>query len=191
MNKRMAMEKILHKIANRFSFRRYAREEDATALIETVILMPVMITLLMGCFDLGQGILMNQKTIGASQIIGDLITRGKTVTMGSLEDMIAAGELAFEPYSTATFGYDIASVEFDEDGEPVVLWRVTENMDPNDDAIDSTEIIGSPGDGVVVVTSIYKYTPFFSHFVVDEINMKEVAFLRGRRSATITCNDCP
>ncbi len=187
----MTMEKLMEKPANRFSLRRYAREEEATALIETVILMPVMISLLMGCFDLGQGILMNQKTIGASQIIGDLITRDETVTMGRLEDMITAGEMAFEPYSTATFGYDIASVEFDEDGEPVVLWRVTENMDPNDDAVASTEDIGSPGEGVVVVTSIYKYTPFFSHFVVDEINMKEVAFLRGRMSATITCNDCP
>ncbi len=185
------METILKKITDRFSFCRYAAEEDATALIETVILMPVMISLLMGCFDLGQGILMNQKTIGASQIIGDLITRDKTVTMGRLEDMITAGEMAFEPYSTATFGYDIASVEFDEDGEPVVLWRVTENMEPNDDAVASTEIIGEPGAGVVVVTSIYKYTPFFSHFVVDEINMKEVAFLRGRLSATVACNDCP
>ena len=185
------MEHIMQKIAKRFSLRRYAEEEDATALIETVILMPVMISLLMGCFDLGQGILMNQKTIGASQIIGDLITRDKSITLDSLEDIVAAGELAFEPYSTATFGYDIASVEFDEDGEPVVLWRVTENMDPNDDAVDSTEIIGEPGDGVVVVTSIYKYTPFFSHFVVDEINMKEVAFLRGRLSATVACNDCP
>ena len=114
------MKNAVQKIADRFSLRRWAREEDATALTETVILMPVMISLLMGCFDLGQGILMNQKTIGASQIIGDLITRDRTVTMERLNDMITAGELAFEPYSTATFGYDIASVEFDEDGEPVV-----------------------------------------------------------------------
>jgi len=88
------------------------------------------------------------------------------------------------------FGYDIASVVFDEDSDPVILWRVTENMAQGDSAIDSTAGLGEEGEGVVVVSVSNDYTPLFSGFVVDVFNMNERAFLRGRKSETVTCSDC-
>jgi Flp pilus assembly protein TadG len=179
------------KIAAKLQLTRWLFEEKATALTESVILFPVMISLLMGCYDLGQGISVNQKTIGASQIIADLTARYRSVDMDMMNDIIRAGELAVEPYSTLPFGYDIVSVQFDEDGQPEVLWRITQNMDENDDAVQSTQGLGEEGDGVIVVTTSYNFTPYFTNFVVDEINMNEVAFLHGRRSSTVTCADCP
>jgi hypothetical protein len=150
-----------------------------------------MISLLMGCYDLGQGISVNQKTIGASQIIADLTARNREVDMTLMNDIILAGQLAIEPHPTVPFGYDIVSIQFDEDGEPEVLWRITQNMDENDEAVESTQGLGEAGDGIIVVTTSYTYSPYFANFVVDEINMNEVAFLRGRRSATVVCDDCP
>lgn len=172
-------------------FMSWIKDTTATAFTETVILFPVLITLLMGCYDLGRGIIVNQKTIGAAQIMGDLVARHRIVDIGIIEDIVAAGRLALEPYSTVPMGYDIVSIQFDDDGDPVVLWRVTENMSPNNTAVDSTEGLGNPGEGVVIVTAGYDYDPYFSKFVVDKIDMQEVAFLRGRRSATVTCTNCP
>lgn len=183
--------KILYKILERSQLLRWYIEEKATAFTETVILMPLMVTLLMGVYDLGQGITTNQKVIGASQIMGDLIARERDIQLADLNDIIRAGELAIEPYSTLPFGYDIVSVQFDVDGSPLVLWRVTENMSENDSAVSSTEGLGLPGEGVLIVTTSYEFDPFFTHFVVDHIPMQEVAFLRGRRGSVITCVDCP
>lgn len=182
---------VLTNIMDKLHVKRWISEERGTALTESVILFPVMISLLMGCYDLGNGISVNQKTIGASQIIADLTARNRSVDMTLMNDIVNAGELALDPYGTGPFGYDIVSVEFDEDGQPVVLWRITQNMDENDDAVESTQGLGVEGEGVVVVTTTYSYRPYFANFVVDEINMNEVAFLRGRRSATVTCSDCP
>ena len=189
--RRVLIKRALVKIAEKLHILRYASEEKGNALIETVVLFPLMTILLIGCYDLGLGIVLNLKTVGASQIIGDLVTRNREVDMTGLQDMIRAGSLSYEPYSTATFGYDIASIEFDDTGAPVVLWRVTHNMEPNDDAVASTEGLGPAGDGMVVVTTVYVYDPYFTNFVVPEINMEEVAFLKGRMSSTIACDDCP
>lgn len=171
-------------------FGRWCQETLATALMETVVLFPVLISMLMGCFDLGQGIVINQKTIGAAQIMGDLIARNRSVDRNMIQDVVAAGRLALEPSSTVPFGYDIVSVQFNASGAPVVLWRVTENMQPNDEAVDSTQGLGALGEGVVVVTASYNYVPNFSKFIVDDIQMREVSFLRGRRSAVVSCSDC-
>lgn len=170
---------------------RWGREEKAVAAVESAILFPVMITLLMGVYDIGNGIVINQKTITASQVMADLVARNQFVDMDAVNDIAVAGRMAMEPFATNTMGYDVISVEFDEDEEPEVLWRVTSNMVANEHALDSTEIIAEAGNGVIVVTVSYEYKPFFSHFIVDEINMQEVAYLRGRRSATVTCGDCP
>lgn len=172
-------------------FVRWNCEEKAVAAVESAILFPVMITLLMGVYDIGNGIVINQKAISASQVMADLIARNQVVDSDAISDIAVAGRMAMEPFATGTMGYDMISVEFNEDEEPEVLWRVTNNMVGNDHALDSTEAIAEVGNGIVVVTVSYQYTPFFSHFIVDDISMQEVAYLRGRRSATVLCDDCP
>lgn len=172
---------------------RYWSEETAVAAVETAILFPVLISMLMAVYDLGQGVVVNQKTISASQIIGDLIARNEVVNLALVEDIAIAGQMALEPYAGVndSFGYDIASVEFDEDDDPTILWRVTENMVADDDILERAEDLGENGDGVIVVSVVYEYVPFFTNFIVDEIDMTETAFLRGRKSAILGCTDCP
>ena len=176
---------------NFFKVSKLLKDESGMSFTETAILFPVLLSMLMAVYDLGQGVVVNQKTVAASQVIGDLITRNEIVDMGVITDVVNAGELAFAPFPVETFGYDIASVQFDEDGDPVILWRVTENMEQGDDAIESTTGLGVEGEGVVVVSVVYEYEPYFANFIVDSINMNELAFLRGRKSAVVTCTDCP
>ena len=169
----------------------YWKNEDGVSALETAMLFPILFAMLMAIYDLGQGVVINQKTIAASQVIADLISRNEVVDVDLISDITNAGELALDPYPSAPFGYDIASVEFDEDGDPIILWRLTENMDENEAAINSTVGLGAEGEGVVVVSVVYSYEPFFTDFVIDSFDMREVAFLRGRKSATVTCSDCP
>lgn len=178
------------KIINRLKNTRYVQDESGLSFMETAILFPILLSMLMAVYDLGQGVVVNQKTVAASQIIADLVTRNEFIELADVTDIVNAGELALAPYSTAEFGYDIASIVFDEDSDPVVLWRVSENMDESDAAINSTAGLGEEGEGVVVVSVVYAYEPYFSNFIIDRFDMTERAFLRGRKSATVTCSDC-
>ncbi len=169
----------------------YFLDQAGMSVVETAILFPVLISLMMAIYDLGQGVIVNQKTVAASQVVADLVGRNEVIEMALLTDIRNAGELALAPYSAIEFGSDIISVRFDEDSDPVVLWRVTENMTEDDGALDSTDGLGAEGEGVVIVSIANEYKPFFSGFVASEINMRERAFVRGRKSATVLCTDCP
>lgn len=182
---------IAYKIIHFFNLMRFLEDQRGVSAIESAILFPILFSMLMAVYDLGQGVIVNQKTVAASQIIADLVSRKEVVDMALIDDITNAGELAFLPYPSTNFGFDIASVVFDEDGDPEILWRVTENMAQEEGAINSTTGLGDEGEGVVVVSVTYTYEPFFTNFVVDEFNMNERAFLRGRKSATVTCTDCP
>lgn len=169
----------------------YIDDCRAISAVETAILFPILISLMMGIYDLGQGVIVNQKTVTASQVIADLVGRNEVVDMALLTDIRNAGELALMPYSNQEFGTDMISVEFDIDQNPVILWRVTENMTEDDSALDTTDGLGQQGNGVVIISVINRYEPFFSNFIVPEINMAERAYVTGRISPTIICTDCP
>lgn len=166
--------------------RRFVCREDGSAAIEAALLFPVLMTLLMGMVDIGDAILTNQKVISGSQLSADLLARKSTASSTEIDSAIEAARLALMPFPTDSFGIDIASIQFDSGGAPVILWRETRNMSPNDVAVDSTSAIGAPGEGVLVVTVQYRFEPMFSGHVIGSFAMQEVAFVRGRKSPTIT-----
>ncbi|HAJ89574.1 MAG TPA: hypothetical protein DCM27_00950 [Rhodospirillaceae bacterium] len=168
--------------------RGWIEDEDGVAMVEAVMLFPPMLTLLLGVFDLGNGIILSQKTITASQVAADLVSRNKTMNTANLADIIEGSKLAFEPYGANVYGVDIVSIQFDSNKNPQILWRETQNMPPNQNAVNSVKGMSNGGEGMIIVTVVYKYVPQFAHFFTGEFDFTEVAFARGRRSATVTWN---
>lgn len=166
-------------------FTRYGREEEAVAATEAALVFPILLTLLLGTFDMGFGILAAQKTIRASQVTADLIARHRSVSMSEINEAIEAGQLSLTPFDTSSYGVDAVSIEFDENNNPIVLWRETRNMSPNNNALASLQNLGDEGEGLVIVTVRYNFSPVFAGFVANEIPMQEVAFVRGRLTSTV------
>lgn len=167
-------------------FKRWKEENEAMAAVEAALIFPVMLTMLMSIYDFGNAILANQKTIRASQVVADLITRDSIVGEGDVTEAIQAGRLAFEPLNNATYGIDIVSIRFDEDANTEVVWRRSENIGSLPDAESAVADLETANEGVVMVTVDYQFEPLFAGFIIDTIQMREVAFSRGRRSPVIT-----
>lgn len=173
------------KLRMRFFVSRWLGSEDATAAVEAALVFPILLTLLLGTFDMGNGILANQKTIRASQVVADLITRERSVDTNDINEAVEAGRLAFETMSSDTYGVDIVSIRFDDDADPEIVWRETRDMSPVADVLTNVASLAEAGNGVVVVTVEYLFEPIFAGFIVDEMPMQETAFTRGRRSAVV------
>ena len=53
-------------------------------------------------------------------------------------------------------------------------------MSANTAAVSTANGLGIQGEGVVIVTVQYTYTPRFGEFVTGDIVMREVSFVKGR-----------
>ncbi|MFA7275819.1 MAG: TadE/TadG family type IV pilus assembly protein [Pseudobdellovibrionaceae bacterium] len=166
--------------------RQWWEDESGVAVMEAAILFPPMLTLLMGTFDMGNAIVLSEKTITSSQVAADLVARNRTMDSASITDIISGAKLAFEPYALSGYGIDVVSVRFDASQNPEVLWRETQDMEPNTEAVASLAGFAEEGEGMIVVTVKYTYAPQFAKFFMGDIDFTEVAFTRGRRSATVT-----
>ncbi|MFH1158633.1 MAG: TadE/TadG family type IV pilus assembly protein [Pseudomonadota bacterium] len=168
------------------TLKRWRREDKAVIAVEVGLLMPVMLTLMMGIVDTGVGVLTSQKVINAVQTVGDLLGREETISTATLNDTVEAGKLALMPYDTTSFGMDVASIQYvGGPTHPTVIWRDTINMDPNQSILDNANDLGSDGDGVLGVTVRYIYEPFFSGFFTGPITISEVSYVRGRKGLFI------
>lgn len=174
---------------------RWWRQTAGLAAIEFALVFPILMLLLVGVFEFGTAFIINQKAITASQMMADLVSRNVAVTETQLNDIIAAGTQAMRPFPLDVYGYDIISVTFEGDNndeaEPVVCWRVTENMTPRQQEIDGTQPLATLGEGVVVVTVTYTYRPRLGQRFFLTMDMRETAFARGRRSAVVSYQDGP
>jgi len=165
---------------------RWKREENGNVLIESALLFPLLVTMLMGTVDIGQGLLVNKKLISAVHIASDLISRERSLSDDMLDEYMEAARLSLAPYPVNSFGIDIVGIRFTgESATPSVQWRDTIDMNPVVNIESLAGGLGTEDEGVVAVTVAYTYQPRFSGIVSGPIEMQETAFLRGRISSFV------
>lgn len=170
------------------NLRSYSVGNDGVAGVEAALLLPVLMTMLLGVYDLGHAVTANHKMITATQVIADLVARNAIDTDNDVNQAIEAGTLAMTPYVADSngFGIDIVSVQFDGAGNPQVVWRKTVNMTADDSAVTKSTGLGSAGEGAMVITMIYDYKPTFGTSIIPAYRMRETAYSRGRRTSIVT-----
>lgn len=169
---------------------RWKDNEDGLAATEAAMVFPILLLLMLGTFDIGNGIVASYKTIRASQVTADLIARDSAVDNTMINEAIMAGELAMQPLGTDGYGVDIVSVEFDDNANAQILWRETRNMTPNANVLASVAPLAEAGSGVIVVTVEFEHIATFTgfsmgNFSITDLPMQEMAFARGRKSPVV------
>lgn len=155
------------------------------ATIESAILLPIMIVILMGMYDIGQAIIINQKVTAASHMAGDLITRKTVIDDNDLDDAYGVAKLIIDPYDRDLLGIDIVGVLYDDDDDPEERWRQTYNMDENIHLPSRASGLGLSGEGLVAVSTTYTYSPYFSSPLIGDLIMEETSYLRGRKNSFV------
>ncbi len=169
------------------AFKKWFRDNKAVAAIEMGMLLPLMLTILMGMFDTGYAVLTSQKVVNASQTVGDLIGRHDVINDALLDEYIKAGELVLQPNDPASYGIDIVGIQFDGDPDsPEEIWRETRNMSPNINIVQGAMGLGEDGEGVIAITVKYTYEPFFTSDFMGTFDIWEMSYIRARSGLFIT-----
>lgn len=161
------------------------RNDRGLAFIESAFILPLFVLMVMGTFDIGQALILNQKVSAASHMAADLITRQGYVSEELIDDTVEAARLVIDPFDRQPFGLDIVSIEFDNNDNPQTVWRRTTNMPADNTLPDDADGLGFSGEGVVAVTAVYQYEPFATGVFTGTFTMTETAYLRGRRNSII------
>lgn len=170
------------KLFNRRLAGKCLRDEGGVAAIEAGFLFPVLMTILCGMIDVGAALVANLKVTNSCQIVADLLARDRFTNDAQIDDAVVAGRLALNPYGTASYGVDIVGIQYvGASLTPTVRWRETVNMEENDRVLERSQGLGLQNEGIVAVTVNFTFRPFFAGYIMNNVEMSEEAYVRGRK----------
>ncbi|MCR9221806.1 MAG: pilus assembly protein [Alphaproteobacteria bacterium] len=105
--------------------RRFLTDAGGGVLIETAVILPILVFLLLGGFEAGRYFLMGQKMQRAAMTVADLASRTETLTAGDVDDLFAAAAEVSRPFPLTADGRVLVSsiVRPAAGGDAVVAWQ--------------------------------------------------------------------
>lgn len=163
------------------------RDERGIAATEFALLLPALLALVLGVYEISRYILLHQKLERVAYTVADVTGQQTAVTAAGLNDIMAAAIKIMDPYEFPDNGVIIlTSVYQDPDGGPVVRWQYK-----GGGTLDRESRIGAAGDeaelpagftlndsdNVIFSEVFYSYIPDFDEeYFASRENYKYAVF---------------
>ena len=179
------------------AFRSFIATQRGDAMVEFALIMPVLIALLVGTFEVSRLVKTQQKMERVAGMVGNLVARAESHTEENFQACFDAASQFAWPYDLFENGNVIVTsvVGQEEDENPTVLWQQV-----SVDGITVESRIGSPGQaatlpgglgidegqGLIVTEVYFDYAPRLAERMFPARRLYMRAFHSPRRSAIIT-----
>ncbi|MBN8956066.1 MAG: pilus assembly protein [Rhizobiales bacterium] len=162
----------------------FAAENRGAAAIEFAMLLPLMITLYLGCVEFSQAISIDRKVSLTSRVLSDLVAQTTSVSNDDMTNIKSAAAAVTAPYSTTYLTLKISSVKIDANKNAKIVWG---------DALNTTA--RQKGDSVTIPTGLlvanttliwaeatYSYTPTIGYVITGTLPLHDEIYMRPRLS---------
>ena len=123
--------------------------------------------------------------------IGDVLSRDDGLTAGDLDVIYNSADLIMQDVDVSAdmLDIDVASIGFQNDGEPVLLWRRYRGNEPGD--IDLEEAVGLAGAGETVlrVNAKFRYSTPIKFLSGSGTDIARTSFFKPRTTRAISMDD--
>lgn len=179
--------------ARRAGPRGFTRNQRGSILVEMALLVPVLIMLLLGTFELGRYVLLHQKLTRVASNAGDLAARAESLSTNDLSQIFSAAEYLAQPFELGGNGLlIISSVGGSGATNPEVNWQQSGGgTGTGSSALGSAGSTAALPDGlelredqnVIIAEVFYSYVPYFFDKVIDAQEIYHAAVHRPRFGA--------
>lgn len=183
------------------TIRRFWKDDSGVAAIEFGLVISILIVILMGCFEAGRYILLNQKLDRTSSSVADLIAQANGITTGVLSDTYAAADEQTLPFDLTGHGRVIISSVYKPDTSTAkVQWQckgggsyasaASKIGSKGGNATMPTTFSVDVGENIVVAEVFYDYKPFLFEGLFKPSVFRHTTFTRPRGSLLVTDPGC-
>jgi len=147
----------------------FLRRRDGGVLVETAVIMPILVMLLLGGFEVGRYFLLGQKLQRAAMTVADLASRTESMDADDIDDLFAAAREVARPFPLDADSRVIVSsvVRPAGGGDPVVDWQRATGAGAWTSAVGAegeTATIADPnliqaGQSIIIAEAVVFYRP--------------------------------
>jgi len=182
--------------------RRFVAVEQGATAIEFALVLPVVLLIMLGSFEVPRFVLICQRIARTSSGVADLVAQAdEPITANQMTDIFTAAKIMMQPYDIVANGRIYVSSINNPSGNGVTLtWQKTNGGLPGVMNIDSK--LGLPGSNPstkmpatlvpgsneeVLASEVYfNYTPVFSNLIYSGSQLYLIAYTRPRNKNLMT-----
>jgi Flp pilus assembly protein TadG len=159
------------------------------AALEFALVLPVMITAMLGAVESSNIVKSYAKAVSASQTVADLTAQSSALTTAQMNSIVVAAQQVLSPLNSdaTVLGVEVISVGFSSTNAPTQLWRFSWGTIQPTLSLTGAKNLGATGDSVVMVTLAYKCIPLVQD-IVSQVTFSEVSYSRPRLVRKIPLN---
>jgi Flp pilus assembly protein TadG len=165
-------------------------DQRGAALIEFALLLPVMLILFFGVYQLSDAIMAKRKMTIMTRAAGDMTSQYRELTTGELDDLLNASTQILTPYSTTPAKLRVTQITIESSG---TVFRVDWSRSRNTSALATGRYYATaipaayrqPNMVFIYTQSAYTYDTALSGYF-GSITFSKDLWLLPRRSSTIT-----
>jgi Flp pilus assembly protein TadG len=169
--------------------RRLVADRGGAVAIELALVLPMVLTLLVGSVETVNYVLIHQKLERTSATLSDLVAQSSRMTEGLMRNLFASVDAVMQPYDLAADGVvRVTSVSARDGNEARVDWQrssgdgdqASEVGQPGEDATLPEGLVLRDGDNVIVCEAWFVYRPVLLNGVLPGAELYRSAVFRPR-----------
>ncbi len=175
---------------------RLASDKRGASLIEFALVLPFLVTLYIGSYQVSDAISAYRKVTITTRALADLTSQATSVTYADLSSFLDASQQIMAPYKVSNARLSITQVKIDNDGNATVDWSCGKNIRNScgmgisgltpGSAFNLPANIKVAGTSLIVASVDYSYAPVAAGSIIGSIPMHDQIILSPRSSQTIT-----
>lgn len=176
--------------ASQSRLRGFAADRDGVAAVEFAIILPVMLTLYLGCVELGDGWAANFKTTLAARTVANLASEYTSIDSPTMSAILGAASTVMAPYTSSPVVV-VSEISTNASGQGTVTWSAASS---NGTARTQGSSVSLPSQmqtanvKMILGEVTYPYTPALGYVITGTINLYQTEYFFPRMSTCVTYN---
>jgi Flp pilus assembly protein TadG len=176
-------------------WRRFVASEQGVTAIEFALVLPVVLLILLGCFEVPRFVLIYQKIARTSSGVADLVAQADDpLTKRQMADIYTAGKIMMQPNDVIANGrIYVSSINHPSGQSVTITWQTNNGGLPGNSSLGSrignegstapaipAALVPATGEEVLAAEVFFNYQPIFSTLIYQGSQLYMVSYTRPR-----------